>query len=268
MSLLSNMLSRLAITFLPRIKHLWISWCSHHLQWFCSPPKIKPVTVSTVSPSICHEVMGLDAMILVFWMLSFKPTFSLSSFTFIKRLFSSSLLSAIRLVSSAYLRLLIFLPAIFPVMVANMSSLWIYLWCASFLQASIFNRISTPVVLSINLSLPITTYSSLDLILHILFFLITQSSDLIASRSCFSVLTIPSWQLIYQLLMLTLSFWHRLSFLYSNFVINYCNHLFAYTEKPLSSNRFVGDIFLCLSTFVYLKMCSFHLYFQESIYWI
>ena len=56
--------------------------------------------------------MGLDAMILVFWMLSFKPTFSLSCFTFIKKLFSSSLLSAIRLVSSAYLRLLIFLLAI------------------------------------------------------------------------------------------------------------------------------------------------------------
>ena len=55
-----------------------------------------------VSSSIYHEVMGLDAMILVFWMLSFKPTFSLSSFTFIKRLFSSSL-SAIRVVSSAYL---------------------------------------------------------------------------------------------------------------------------------------------------------------------
>ena len=57
--------------------------------------------------SICHEVIGLDAM-----MLSFKPTFSLSSFTFIKRLFSSSLLSAISVVSSAYLRLLIFLSAI------------------------------------------------------------------------------------------------------------------------------------------------------------
>ena len=59
--------------------------------------------------SICHEVMGPDAMILVFWMLSFKPTFSLSSFTFIKKLFSSSSLSAIGVVSSAYLRLLIFL---------------------------------------------------------------------------------------------------------------------------------------------------------------
>ena len=53
--------------------------------------------------------MGPDAMILVFWMLSFKSTFSLSSFTFIKRLFNSSLLAAVRVVSSAYLRLLIFL---------------------------------------------------------------------------------------------------------------------------------------------------------------
>ena len=65
-----------------------------------------------VSPSICHEVTGLDAMILVFWMLSFKPAFSLSSFTFIKRLFSYSSLSAIRVVSSAYLKLLISLLAI------------------------------------------------------------------------------------------------------------------------------------------------------------
>ena len=78
---------------------------------FGAPQKIRSVTVSIVSPSICHEVTGLDAMILVFWMLSFKPAFSLSSFTFIKRLFSSSL-SAIRVVSSAYLRLLISLPAI------------------------------------------------------------------------------------------------------------------------------------------------------------
>ena len=75
------------------------------------PPQIKYDTVSTVSPSICQEVMGQDVMILVFSMLSFKPTFPLSSFTFIKRLFSSAL-SAIRVVSSAYLRLLIFLLAI------------------------------------------------------------------------------------------------------------------------------------------------------------
>ena len=63
-------------------------------------------------PSICHELKGLDAMILVFWILSFKPNFSLFSFTLIKRLFSSSSLSAIRVVSSAYLRLLIFLLAV------------------------------------------------------------------------------------------------------------------------------------------------------------
>ena len=62
------------------------------------------------SPSICHELMGPDAMIFVFWMLSLKPSFSFSSFTF-KRLFSSSL-SAKRVVSSAYLRLLILFPAI------------------------------------------------------------------------------------------------------------------------------------------------------------
>ena len=78
---------------------------------FGAPPKIKPLSVSIVSPSICHEVMGPDAMIFVFLMLSFRPTFSLSSFTFIRRLFSSFLLSAIRVVSSVYLRL-IFLPAI------------------------------------------------------------------------------------------------------------------------------------------------------------
>ena len=77
-----------------------------------SPPKMKSLTVSTVSPSICLEVMGLDAMIFVFVTLSFKPVFSLSSFTFIKRLFSSSSLSVIRVVSSTYLRLLIFFPAI------------------------------------------------------------------------------------------------------------------------------------------------------------
>ena len=63
------------------------------------------------SPSICHEVKGLDAMILVFGMLSFKPALSLSFFTFIKRLFSSSSLPAIKVVSYAYLRLLIFIPA-------------------------------------------------------------------------------------------------------------------------------------------------------------
>ena len=66
--------------------------------------------VSIVSPSICHEVMELDALTLVFWMLNFKSIFS--PFTFIKRLFSSSSLSTIRVLSSAYLRLFLFLPAI------------------------------------------------------------------------------------------------------------------------------------------------------------
>ena len=76
------------------------------------PRKIKSVTVSTFYLSICHEVMGLEAMILVFWILCFKPTFPLSSFTLIKRLFSSSLLSVIKVVLCAYLRSLIFLLAI------------------------------------------------------------------------------------------------------------------------------------------------------------
>ena len=107
MSLLFNMLSRLVITFLPRSKCLLVTWLQSPSAVILELKKIKSVTVSTVSPPICHEVMGPDAMILVFWMLSFKPTFSLSSFTFIKRLFSSSLLSAVRVVSSAYLRLLI-----------------------------------------------------------------------------------------------------------------------------------------------------------------
>ena len=107
-----SLLSRLVITFLPRSKRLLISWLQSPSAVILEPPKIKSDTVSTVSPSIFQEVMGPDAMIFSFRMLSFKPTFSLSSYTFIKRLFSSSSLSAIRVVSSAYLRLLIFLPAI------------------------------------------------------------------------------------------------------------------------------------------------------------
>ena len=111
-SLLFNMLSKLVITFLPRSKCLLISWLQLPSAVILEPKTIKSATVSTVSPSICHEVMGPDAMIFVFCMLSFKPTFSVSSFTFIKRLFSSSSFSAIRVVSSAYLRLLIPLLAI------------------------------------------------------------------------------------------------------------------------------------------------------------
>ena len=102
MPLLLNMLSRLVITFLPRSKHILISWLQSPSAVILEPQKIKSVTVSIVSPSISHEVMGLDAMMFVFLMLSFKPAFSLSFFTLIKRLFSSSSLSAIWVVSSAY----------------------------------------------------------------------------------------------------------------------------------------------------------------------
>ena len=110
--LLFNMLSSLVIAFLSRSKRLLISWLQLPSAMILELKKIKSLTVSIVSPSICHEVMGSDTMILVFWMLSFKPAFSLPSFTFVKRLYSSSSLSAISVVSSAYLRLLIFLLAI------------------------------------------------------------------------------------------------------------------------------------------------------------
>ena len=107
-----NTLSRFVITFLPRSKHLLLSWLQSPSTVILEPKRLKSLTVSMISASICHEMMGGDTMILVIWMLSFKPAFSLSSFTFIKRLFSSSSLSAKRVVSSAYLRLLIFIQAI------------------------------------------------------------------------------------------------------------------------------------------------------------
>ena len=93
---------------------------------FGGQEKKKTVTASTFSPSICHEVMVPDTMILVFWMLNFKPTFSLSYFTLIKRFFSSSSLSAIRVVSSAYLRFLIFLPAIWFQLVSHPAQHFLY----------------------------------------------------------------------------------------------------------------------------------------------
>ena len=75
MPLLFNMLSQLVTAFLPRIKCLLISWLQSPSVVILEPKKIKSVTVCIVSPSICHEVMGLDAMILVFWMLSLMPAF-------------------------------------------------------------------------------------------------------------------------------------------------------------------------------------------------
>ena len=103
---------KFVIAFLPKSKCPLISWLQSLSTVILEPKKIKSVTASTDSSSICHEVMGPDTMILAFWMLSFKPASSLSSFTLIKRLFTSSLLSATRVVSSGYLRLLIFLLAI------------------------------------------------------------------------------------------------------------------------------------------------------------
>ena len=111
MSLLFSMLSGFVIAFLPRSKCLLISRLQSLSAVILEPKKRKSVTASTFSRSIFHEVMGPDAMILVFWMLNFKPAFPLPSFTSIKSLFSSSLLSTIRVVSSAYLRLLILPPA-------------------------------------------------------------------------------------------------------------------------------------------------------------
>ena len=75
MSLIFNMLSRFVIAFLPRSKHLLISWLQSPSAVILEPKKIKSVTVSTVSPSICHKVMGLDAMILVFWIWVFSQLF-------------------------------------------------------------------------------------------------------------------------------------------------------------------------------------------------
>ena len=66
MSLLFNMLSKLVITFLPRSKHLFISWLQSPSAVILEPPKVKSADVTTVSPSVCHEMMGLNAMIFVF----------------------------------------------------------------------------------------------------------------------------------------------------------------------------------------------------------
>ena len=103
MFLLFNMLSRSVIDFLPRSKCLLISWLQSPSAVILEPQKIKSVTVSAASPSNKHELLGPDAMVLGFWTLAFPP-----SLTVTKRLHSSSSLSALRAVPSAYLRLLVF----------------------------------------------------------------------------------------------------------------------------------------------------------------
>ena len=75
MSLIFNMLPRFLIVFLPRSKCLLISWLQSLFTVILEPKEIKSVTVSTFSPSVYHVVIGLDTMISIFWMLSFKPTF-------------------------------------------------------------------------------------------------------------------------------------------------------------------------------------------------
>ena len=93
MSLLFNTLSRFVIVFLPRSKRLLISWLQSLSAVIFERKKSKSVTASTFSPSICHEVMGLNAMILVFFFFNivFKPALSHSSFTLIKNFSSFSL---------------------------------------------------------------------------------------------------------------------------------------------------------------------------------
>ena len=123
-------LSCLSCPFLPRSKHLLISWLQSASAVILQPKKRNSITVSIVSPSLCHEVMGTNAMILVLWMLSFKLAFSLLFFNFIKRLSSSSSLSTIRMMSSLYLRLLIFLPAIWIPAFASSSPAFLMMYSA------------------------------------------------------------------------------------------------------------------------------------------
>ena len=95
------------IAYLTRSKGLRISWPQSPSLVILEPKKRKSVTASTFSPSVCQEVMGPDAMI-IFWILSFKPTFSFSFTLIKKKLVSSFSLSAIRVVLSAYRKLYYF----------------------------------------------------------------------------------------------------------------------------------------------------------------
>ena len=131
MSQLFNTLSRLVIAFLPRSNCLLISWLQSPLTVILGFQKRKSVTTSIFFPYLpwyngagCHDL----SFFLIF---SFKPALSLSSFTLIKRLFSSSSLSAIRVVSSTYLMLLIFLlPILIPV--CNSSSPAFLMMCSAY----------------------------------------------------------------------------------------------------------------------------------------
>ena len=129
MSLLFNPLSRFVIAFLPRNNCLLISWLQSPSAVILELKKRKSVTTSIVSLSLYHAAWGQMPWSCFFLLFSLKLALSLSSFTFIKRLFSSSLLSVIRMVSSAYLRLLIFLlPILIPAY--NSSSLALLMMCS------------------------------------------------------------------------------------------------------------------------------------------
>ena len=113
MSLLFNTLSRFVIAFLLRSKRLLIPWLQSPSAVILEPEKIESafILLLLLLPIYLPWNDGTRCLIFIFWMFSFKPAFSISFFTSIKRLFSSSF-SAIRVVSSSYLRLLIFLLAI------------------------------------------------------------------------------------------------------------------------------------------------------------
>ena len=125
------LLFRFVIAFLPKSNHLLISWLQSPSSKILEPKERKSVTTSAFSLSICHEVMGPDIVILVFKNSSCEPAFSLSSFTLIKRLFSYSLLSAIRVVSSSYLRLLM-LPPLVLTSACNYSSSAFFMMCSAY----------------------------------------------------------------------------------------------------------------------------------------
>ena len=129
MSLLFNVLSRLVITFLLRSKRLLISWLQSPSEVILEPQnKVShcfhcfPIYLPWGDGTGCHDLSFLNVEL--------KPTFSLSTFTFIKRLFSSSSLSVIRVVSSAYLRLLIFFLAILILACASSSLTFCMMYCA------------------------------------------------------------------------------------------------------------------------------------------
>ena len=130
MFLLFNTLSRFVIALLPRSKRLLILWLRSLSTVILEPKTIKSATVSTFSPSICYEMLGPGAMILVFWMLSFKPAFSLSSFTSSRGSSAPVCFLPLEWYHLLYLRLLIFLLAIL-IPACDSSSLTFHMMCSA-----------------------------------------------------------------------------------------------------------------------------------------